>query len=152
MSSAKEKAPYIISFLLILMSAIGVFPLDVILPSVPAISSNFGIAPSHTAAGIAAFIIGVAISQLFIGPISDKVGRKTLFISCVFFAAAASLACTFSRNAVEFYFFRTLQAFGCGGFVLVQAFVQDVFSGKKRITQRILMTTLVACVFPSHHW
>lgn len=128
--------------LLIFMSALGVFPLDVILPSIPSISNHFNAPSSRTSAGIALFAIIVALSQLVIGPASDKFGRKRIFLYCILFTIAGSVGCTFTKNEDFFYFFRFIQACGCGGFVLLQAFVQDIFTPTERIKKRILLTSV----------
>jgi len=129
-------------FLLALMSGIGAFPIDVILPSTPEISKQFGLSVSETTTGIAVFVIVFAITQIFIGRASDHLGRKRIFIFCVLLASVGSLICTMAKNSEEFYLARTLQAIGCGGFVLSQAFVQDFFAPTQRAKSRIMLTSV----------
>ncbi|WP_238536588.1 hypothetical protein [Pseudomonas sp. M47T1] len=57
--------------LLLAMVLLGVFPLDVILPSFPALSNHFATPSSDIALSISLFALGVAISQFFLGPLSD---------------------------------------------------------------------------------
>ncbi|WP_263261385.1 MFS transporter [Pseudomonas sp. RIT-PI-S] len=130
-----------LAFLLILMSALGVIPLDVILPSISSISDEFRITTSEASAGIALFTVGVAIAQSIIGPISDQIGRKRTFLFCLTMAICGSWGCALADSTEKFYAFRAMQAIGCGGFVLSQAFIQDIFSPYERMRQRILLTS-----------
>ncbi|MGV6396040.1 MFS transporter [Pseudomonas caspiana] len=127
--------------LLLLMVLLGVFPLDVILPSFPALSEHFNTASSDIALSISLFAIGVSVSQFFLGPLSDQVGRKSLLITGLLISIIGAVGCA---NAVEFstfMVFRVLQALGCGCFVLSNALVQDLFNSKERDSVRILMTS-----------
>src|SRR5450830_1698590 len=62
--------------LLMTMTLLAVFPLDVVLPSFPALSSHFHTTPSEIAESVSIFAIGLAVSLLLIGPLSDRFGRK----------------------------------------------------------------------------
>ena len=59
-------------FLLLSMVVLGVFPLDVVLPSFPALAEYYQRTPSDIALSVSLFAIGISISQLLIGPLSDK--------------------------------------------------------------------------------
>ncbi|PVZ43800.1 MFS transporter [Pseudomonas sp. CC120222-01a] len=127
--------------LLFLISLLGVFPLDVILPSVPSLAQDFGVDAQYIAYSISLFAIGVAISQSFIGPFSDRMGRKRLLIAGLLVSIAGAAGCIVTTSYEGFMAFRLLQALGCGCFVLSQALVQDKFSGQQRNAMRILMTS-----------
>jgi DHA1 family bicyclomycin/chloramphenicol resistance-like MFS transporter len=50
---------------------------DIYLPSFPALASFFDTSASSIQMTLTATMIGVALGQLVIGPLSDKYGRKT---------------------------------------------------------------------------
>ncbi|MGJ7548321.1 multidrug effflux MFS transporter [Pseudomonas alloputida] len=127
--------------LLLLISLLGVFPLDVILPSVPLMARDFRVDAQYIAYSISLFAVGVAISQTIIGPLSDRMGRKRLLIAGLVVSVAGAVGCTLATSYQGFMFFRLLQAVGCGCFVLSQALVQDRFNGHQRNAMRILMTS-----------
>lgn len=127
--------------LLMTMVLLGVFPLDVLLPSFPALAEHFQNKPSDIAFSISLFAIGISLSQLLIGPLSDIVGRKGLLIGGMVVSIAGATGCVFSTEYMWFLIFRMVQAIGCGCFVLSQALVQDMFEGKERDQLRILMIT-----------
>ncbi|WP_248795094.1 multidrug effflux MFS transporter [Pseudomonas sp. MWU13-2105] len=127
--------------LLLSMVLLGVFPIDVLLPSFPSLSSHFNRSPADIALSISLFAVGISISQLFIGPLSDKVGRKNLLLVGMAISMLGALGCVLVSEYSLFLFFRLVQAAGCGCFVLSQALVQDLFEGKERDQLRILIVT-----------
>ncbi|MGE8177675.1 MFS transporter [Pseudomonas fluorescens] len=127
--------------LLMAMTLLGVFPIDVLLPSFPALSEHFRTVPADIALSISLFAIGIAFSQLLIGPLSDIIGRKGLLLSGMAVSMLGAVGCVLSTEYVYFLLFRVVQALGCGCFVLSQALVQDLFEGQERDRLRILMVT-----------
>ncbi|MDE1168445.1 MAG: MFS transporter [Pseudomonas sp.] len=127
--------------LLIGMVLLGVFPLDVILPSFPALSAHFDTPSADIALSISIFAIGVAISQFFLGPLSDRLGRKRLLILGLALSILGAIGCANASSFSAFIIFRALQAIGCGCFVLLNALVQDIFTSHERDRVRILMTS-----------
>lgn len=72
---------HLCSTLLILLCLLGVFPLDVILPSFPALSDEFRVDTKQIAYSVSFFAVGVAMAQIVIGPLSDGIGRKRLLLA-----------------------------------------------------------------------
>ncbi|EKT4559446.1 MFS transporter [Pseudomonas putida] len=141
MSQAKNfKITILRPLLLTLLCLLGVFPLDVILPSLPALSEAFQVEPKQIAYSVSLFAFGVAVAQIFIGPLSDRTGRKRLLIVGLGVSTAGAIGCLISTDYEIFLAFRLLQAAGCGSLV-GQALVQDLYSGKQRNTMRILLTS-----------
>ncbi|MFP3492706.1 multidrug effflux MFS transporter [Pseudomonas sp. SIMBA_059] len=127
--------------LLMTMVMLGVFPIDVLLPSFPALSTHFNTTPSDIALSVSVFAIGISLSQLLIGPLSDALGRKNLLLGGMAVSVLGALGCVWATDYAAFLIFRVVQAVGCGCFVLSQALVQDLFVGKERDRLRILMVT-----------
>ncbi|UST63839.1 MFS transporter [Pseudomonas moraviensis] len=127
--------------LLLAMILLGVFPLDVLLPSFPALAAHFDRSPSEIALSISLFAVGIAFAQLLIGPLSDVIGRKGLLLAGMTVSLLGALGCVLSNDYTLFLIFRVMQALGCGCFVLSQALVQDLFAGNERDRLRILMVT-----------
>lgn len=127
--------------LLLAMILLGVFPLDVLLPSFPALAAHFDRSPSDIALSISLFAVGIAFAQLLIGPLSDVIGRKGLLLAGMTVSLLGALGCVLSNDYRLFLIFRVMQALGCGCFVLSQALVQDLFAGNERDRLRILMVT-----------
>ncbi|VVN96302.1 MFS transporter [Pseudomonas fluorescens] len=127
--------------LLMTMTLLGVFPLDVVLPSFPALSDYFRTSSSDIALSVSVFAIGLALSVVLIGPLSDLLGRKKLLLGGIAVAVVGATGCLFSSEYRWFLGFRVIQAVGCGSFVLSQALVQDLFAGREQERIRIWMVT-----------
>ena len=127
--------------LLLAMVLLGVFPLDVLLPSFPALAEHFRSTPADIALSISLFAVGIAFAQLLIGPLSDVIGRKGLLLAGMSVSMLGALGCVMTTDYSLFLVFRVVQALGCGCFVLSQALVQDLFEGEERDRLRILMVT-----------
>jgi DHA1 family bicyclomycin/chloramphenicol resistance-like MFS transporter len=80
---------------------------------------------------ISTSMLGIAVGQLFFGPISDKFGRRRpLFASFVLYLLA-TVGCIFSPNVLTLIAFRLLQGLGAAGsIVLARSIAADLFSGK----------------------
>ncbi|MBK5526958.1 MFS transporter [Pseudomonas sp. TH06] len=127
--------------LLLAMVLLGVFPLDVLLPSFPALAAHFQTTPADIALSISLFAVGIAFAQVLIGPLSDVIGRKGLLLAGMSVSMLGALGCVMTSDYTLFLIFRVVQAVGCGCFVLSQALVQDLFEGEERDRLRILMVT-----------
>ena len=128
--------------LLMVMTLLGVFPLDVLLPSFPALAGHFQTTPADIALSVSLFTIGISLSQLLLGPLSDRVGRKRLLLAGMAVSIMGATGCLLTAEYTGFLVFRVIQAIGCGCFVLSQALIQDLFQGKERDRLRILLVTV----------
>ncbi|MHC8323429.1 Bcr/CflA family efflux MFS transporter [Pseudomonas sp. GB2N2] len=127
--------------LLMTMTLLGVFPLDVVLPSFPALTDYFRTTASNIALSVSLFAIGLGLSVVLVGPLSDLWGRKNLLLTGIAVSIVGAAGCLVSSEYSWFLVFRVIQAVGCGSFVLSQALIQDLFVGKEQERIRIWMTT-----------
>ena len=79
--------------LLALLTALGPLSIDLYLPAFPGMAGDL----DTTAAGIqltmTTFLVGLGLGQLFIGPLSDGIGRRKPMLVGTFVCAVASAAC-----------------------------------------------------------
>jgi len=127
--------------LLLTLTLLGVFPIDVVLPSFPALSEHLGRPSSDIALSVSLFVVGIALSQLLIGPLSDVMGRKNLLLIGLIVSVIGAIGCVLADDYWLFLLFRVVQALGCGCFVLSQALIQDLFTGHEQQRLRILLVT-----------
>lgn len=127
--------------LLMTMTLLGVFPLDVVLPSFPALSDYFQTSASDIALSVSLFAIGLGISVVLVGPLSDLWGRRQLLLIGIAISVIGAAGCLMTPDYRWFLVFRVVQAVGCGSFVLSQALIQDLFVGREQERLRIWMTT-----------
>ncbi|WCM51143.1 multidrug effflux MFS transporter [Pseudomonas sp. WJP1] len=127
--------------LLMTMTLLGVFPLDVVLPSFPALSDYFQTSASDIALSVSLFAIGLGISVVLVGPLSDLWGRRQILLIGIAISVIGAAGCLITPDYRWFLVFRVVQAVGCGSFVLSQALIQDLFVGREQERLRIWMTT-----------
>lgn len=107
----------------ITLFAIGVFmaALDngIISAALTTINNDFGVDPNWGAWGITIYTLGLAISLPIVGKLSDRYGRKRLFIVEIILFGIGSLMVALSPS-FEFYLVsRLIQALGGGGIFII---------------------------------
>ncbi|MBK5440377.1 MFS transporter [Pseudomonas sp. TH32] len=124
------------------ISLISFFPINILLPSFPALAVKFDTSTAEVALSISLFTLVFAISQLIAGPLSDKFGRKEVLLGCIVVSTLGSIGCALATSYPSFLLFRAVQAIGCGFFVLGHALVEDLFEEQDRARIRIYYMTL----------
>jgi DHA1 family bicyclomycin/chloramphenicol resistance-like MFS transporter len=106
------------------MAAVGPVSIDMYLPGFPAIEREFGVRGVETT--MAAYLVGIAVSQLFYGPISDRFGRRPpLYFGFALYAIGAA-GCALASSMPALTLLRVVQALGgSAGFVIGRAIVRD---------------------------
>jgi DHA1 family bicyclomycin/chloramphenicol resistance-like MFS transporter len=136
---------------LVAVSAMSPFAINAILPSMPAIEHAFGADYGRVQLILSAFLASVAVSQIFIGPLSDRFGRRpVLHIGFALFVAAC-IASPFAATIDQLIGIRVVQgATGCVGIVLGRAIVRDMFERRQAasmlgyVTMGLAMAPMVA--------
>jgi MFS transporter, DHA1 family, multidrug resistance protein len=131
-------------FLLILGALIGMAPMsiDMYLPSLPTIQSEFAAPPGAVQFTLAAFFVGLAVGQLAYGPVSDRLGRKPPLSVGTSLYVIASVGCALAPSLGALVAFRLLQALGsCAALVISRAMVRDLLD--PRAAARAFSTLLL---------
>lgn len=130
-SAATPARPAIPVGLVLLLGSLTAFAplsIDMYLPSLPAIARDLGADAAGAELTVAAFFVGLAIGQLFYGPLSDRIGRRPPLLIGVALFVAATIACAFAQTIEALVALRFVQALGgCAGIVIARAVVADCF-------------------------
>lgn len=111
---------------LALLSATAPFAIDMYLPGLPQIGADLGTSASLAQLTLTTFMIGLAIGQLVIGPLSDGLGRRRVLLTGTVVLAVAGLACALSPSIGVLVAARFLQGFSGGaGVVVARAVIAD---------------------------
>jgi drug resistance transporter, Bcr/CflA subfamily len=114
------------------VSAIGPFVTDFYLPALPELMTFFGTTSSMTQLSLTFSMIGLAVGQIFIGPLSDKYGRKMPLLISMLLFTISTIFCLFSWNIESFTISRFIQGFtGAGGIVISRSIATDLYSGRE---------------------
>ena len=126
--TSRQRFVYII--VLGALTALGPFTIDLYLPAFPLVEAELNTSVAAIQLTLTATTIGFALGQLFVGPWSDRVGRRLPLIIATAVHIGASLAIVFAPDVVWVGVFRVLQGIGAaGGGVVAMAMVRDLFGG-----------------------
>ncbi len=116
---------------LALLSAAGPLGTDMYLPTLVGMASDLRTSSSMAQFTLSAFMIGLAIGQLLIGPLSDSYGRRRLLIGGSVVFMLGSLGAALANSIWLLIALRLLMgAAGGAGSVLARAIIPDLAGGR----------------------
>lgn len=139
--------------LLGLMVAIGAFTTDMYLPSLPEVASDLGASESGAKFTITATLIGAALGQFVIGPLTDRYGRRMPALIGIGVHIVASLVCVFTYDLVPLIALRIIQGIGnAAAGVVAVAVIRDKLSGAQAaavLSRLVLVIGLAPLLAPT---
>ena len=87
--------------LLLLVAMTGVAPISLymLVPALPVLATTFGRDISIAQMTVSLYMVGIACSQIIMGPLSDKFGRRPVLLAGLALMVAASIGCIFAADA-----------------------------------------------------
>ncbi|TDR20599.1 multidrug effflux MFS transporter [Marinicella litoralis] len=142
--SAKQN-PIELVLLLAVYTSLGALTIDLQLPAMPLILQSFGFTESNQQQWIiTAYMLGFAVAQIFYGPVSDSIGRKTVLIFGLLVYIVASVMCIVVDSYYWFLAARALQGVGAAAArIMVNAITRDFYAGNEMAK----ITSLVMIIF-----
>ncbi|HVH93552.1 MAG: multidrug effflux MFS transporter [Nocardioidaceae bacterium] len=122
--------------------ALGPLTIDMYLPAFPRIADDLDATDSAVQLTLTGMLLGLAVGQLVIGPLSDAFGRRRPLVIGLCAHAAASLLCAIAPSVLLLASARVLQGLsGAALSVVAMAIVRDLFSGVAvaRIMSRLML-------------
>jgi len=142
-----------VALMAMLMATIA-FSIDAMLPALPQIAAELSPeAPNAAALVVASLVLGMGVGTLFMGPLSDALGRKPVILgSCALYCTGAALA--WAAPTIELLLAaRVIQGLGAAGpRVTVMAVIRDLYSGRQMAQMMsfvIIVFTLVPAIAPT---
>ncbi|WP_319826240.1 multidrug effflux MFS transporter [Thalassovita sp.] len=111
---------------LILLAGLSALAMNIHLPSLPGLARYYEVDYSFAQLSIALYLAVNGGLQIFVGPLSDKYGRRPVILAGVALFCLATLGCLLAPNGVVFMVFRMLQAVIAVAMVLSRAVVRDM--------------------------
>lgn len=134
--------------LLVAMSGIGPISLNILVPALPAIAHRLETDPANVQLTVSLYLVGLACSQLLLGPLSDRFGRRPVVIAGLALAAIAAFTAIFAATIAALIAVRVVQALGAStGQVVGRAMIRDLFERERAASVMGLVTSAVV-VFP----
>jgi MFS transporter, DHA1 family, multidrug resistance protein len=129
------------------LTAFGAVTIDLYLPTLPAIARDYGTSDAAVQLTLSTFFVGMAVGQLFFGPLSDRIGRRpTILLGCGVYVLA-SIVCALAPSIEVLVAGRFFQALGCcAGMVTCRAIVRDRYDHRDsaRIFSLLMLVLAVA--------
>lgn len=114
------------------LSAFGPFVTDLYLPALPTMSSYFNSSTSTIQLTLTGSMVGLALGQLLIGPISDKYGRKNPLIISLIVYLISTIAIIIFPNIYAMIVLRFIQGVSSAGAVVIsRAISTDLYHGRE---------------------
>lgn len=134
-------------FTLVMATASSALAMNVFLPSLPAMARHFDADYSVVQLAVALYLVATAVLQLFIGPASDRFGRRPVLLVCFAVFLVGTLAAIFAPTIEMLLFCRILQAFSAAGMVLSRAIIRDTV-GPDQAASKIGYVTMGMTLVP----
>jgi DHA1 family bicyclomycin/chloramphenicol resistance-like MFS transporter len=130
------------------LSALGPLSLDLYLPALPALTADLRASEAEGQLSLSLCMIGLALGQLFVGPLTDRVGRRMpLLVGVALFSVAAGL-CAIAPSITLLLVLRLVGGLAGGaGIVIARAMVRDLYDGPM-LGRVFALITLVLGVAP----
>ncbi len=124
--------PAFILFLVWIMMPLVGMGTDLYTPSFPPLVRDLHTTTQLVQLTVTTYFIGFTLGQFFLGPLSDRTGRRTVVLTGIPFLIVASFLCAISTNITSLLTFRFLQGLGIASVgMTARAICVDSFKGER---------------------
>lgn len=132
-NAAKSKFPVILS-LMVLAGSGSIMSTDLYVPSLPYLTDYFSTTPELIKLTVSLNLIIYGFAQLIYGPLSDRYGRRPIFLWSIILFAIASVGCGIAKSVDQLLVARILQGFfAAAEAVICLAVFKDLFTEKEQV-------------------
>ena len=140
--------PYRLLALLIALTAIGPLCLNILAPAMPGLVTTLGAGAGAVQLTLSLFLFGMAVSQLVLGTLSDRFGRRPVMLAGLVITVVSSFAAIAATSITGLIVARVFQAFGAtAGIVIARAVVRDLYD-RDRAASMIGWVTMAMVIAP----
>ena len=127
----EENSRLFLLLFLAVLAAFGPFVTDLYLPTLPEQAREFAAAPATVQLGLSMTMWGLAIGQLFVGPLSDVRGRRGPLLASLLVFTGATFGAAVAPTIELFLLWRFLEGLGASGaIVMSRAVAADRYTGR----------------------
>jgi DHA1 family bicyclomycin/chloramphenicol resistance-like MFS transporter len=128
--AGRARTGLLITLILGSLTALPALSMDMYLPALPDVGAVYGSPAAQVQLTLTACLLGLAVGQLVIGPMSDRFGRRRPLLVGMAGYVLASAACALAPGIQSLTAFRLVQGVaGAAGIVIARAVVRDLFDG-----------------------
>jgi benzoate transport len=130
--SAMTTMQFIVVAITVLLNAMDGFDVLAISVSGPGIRTEFGINQAQLGFVLSMELIGMAIGSIFLGGVSDKIGRRNMLLGCLVVMASGMFLATTSATVTMLMIWRVYTGLGIGGMLSTTNAVVAEFSNNRQ--------------------
>ncbi|MGM4932631.1 multidrug effflux MFS transporter [Tardiphaga sp. 619_E2_N8_5] len=132
--------------LLVVMTGIAPISLYMLVPALPELARTFGADISIAQMTVSLYMVGLAFSQLIMGPLSDKFGRRPVLLAGLGLMVIAGIGSSFALTLPQLIAARFFQALGgATGMVMSRAIIRDLYP-RERVGAMISLVIAVMMI------
>jgi MFS transporter, DHA1 family, multidrug resistance protein len=132
--------------ILVVITGIAPITLYMLVPVLPVLARNFNGPISLAQMTVSMYMVGIACSQIIMGPLSDKFARRPVLLGGISLMVAASAACMFAESLPQLIAARFFQALGgASGMVVSRAIIRDIYA-RDQISAKLSLVIAVMMV------
>lgn len=131
------------------VTALGPFAMHLYLPALPQLAREFGVDQAAVQLTISLYVLAMAVSIPFVGPMADQFGRRPVLVCSLLAFFLGSLGGWVAWDIESLIAARTLQgAGGASGLILARSIISDLFD-RERMAQLLAQLVLVMVIAPT---
>ena len=143
-------SPALVVLTLALLLGIQPITTDLYLPALPALTAGFGAPVAHAQLTLTALLLAFGVSQLVLGPLSDRFGRRPVLLWGMAAYVLAAIGGTLAPSMAMLIVWRTLQGAAMGAAVMAaRAIVRDLYvpaEGARVMSRALTGLGIIACL------
>jgi DHA1 family bicyclomycin/chloramphenicol resistance-like MFS transporter len=114
------------------LAALATLATNIFLPSLPQLARDLHVSSAAATSAIPVFLLAFSVTQLLVGPLSDRFGRATPALAGLSVAIIGTIWCAYAQELTELLIGRVIQGAGAGAAgVLARAIARDLYEGNK---------------------
>ncbi|HEY4204767.1 MAG TPA: MFS transporter, partial [Xanthobacteraceae bacterium] len=132
--------------LLVAMTGVAPVSLYMLVPALPGLATSFDSDISLVQMTVSLYMVGIACSQIIMGPLSDRYGRRPVLIGGLGLMVLATIGGIFAQTLPQLILARFLQALGgASGMVISRAIIRDIYE-RDRVASMISLVIAVMMI------
>lgn len=137
---------------LVLSSTVAQVATQITTPLLPLIAKDFLVSAGLVQRSISAYLLGMALSGIFLGYLSDYFGRRKIMLIALIFGCLGTGCCIFAKDVTFLIIGRFIQGIGLSGvWIISRAITRDISVGSELARIFSLLTMLdvvIICLSP----
>ncbi|MCP4324590.1 MAG: multidrug effflux MFS transporter [Alteromonadales bacterium] len=135
--------------ILMLMVVLSPLAIDIYLPSMPVMATEFNVSSSEIQSTLVLFLFAMGVGQLLIGPLADRFGRRPIALAGVSLYILSSLLAAYTTDFQLLQVARALQGIAaCASSIVVFSAVRDSFNSVDSAKYYSYLNGVI-CVIPA---